>query len=136
MRRGSPDPWIRGCLTLGTARKENYQGSLQLSFTQYNQENTRPNNVPPLVLTIRFGAGRARSDVFDGPGGDGFSEVKKNFGFCFRRSVIKIKKITPAAPHHRKVSAPRPPLRSRYPPCPTTTLIPRIFRVAVSFYGN
>ena len=35
------------------------------------------------------------------------------------------------APHHRKVSAHRPPLRSRKPPFPTTTLTPRIFRIVL-----
>ena len=32
------------------------------------------------------------------------------FGFCLRRSLTEVKQISLAAPHHRKVSAPRPPL--------------------------
>ena len=57
-----------------------------------------------------FGAGRARSDVFDGPAWRGVSEVKRTFAFCFRCSLPEVKQISPTAPHHRKVSAPRPPL--------------------------
>ena len=63
------------------------------------------------VLSPPLRCGRARSDVFDGPACRGISEVKRTFGFCFRSSVVEVKKISPAAPHHRKVSAPRPPLR-------------------------
>ena len=66
------------------------------------------------IANLRFGAGRARSDVFDGPAWRGFSEVKRTFGFCFRCSILEVKQISPAAPHHRKVFAPRPPLRSRH----------------------
>ena len=56
------------------------------------------------------------SDVFDGPAWRGVSEVKRIFGFCFRCSLPEVKKITLAAPHHRKVSAPRPPLSTRNQP--------------------
>ena len=64
----------------------------------------------------RFWALCARSDVFDGPACRGFPEVKRTFGFCFRCSVVEVKKISPAAPHHRKVSAPPPPLRLKTQP--------------------
>ena len=53
-------------------------------------------NIPHWILIFRFGAGRARSDVFDGPAWRGVSEVKRTFGFCFRCSVVEVNKISPA----------------------------------------
>ena len=64
----------------------------------------------------RFWALCARSDVFDGPACRGFSEVKRTFAFCFRCSLTEVKQISLAAPHHRKVSAPHPPLRLKTQP--------------------
>ena len=75
-----------------------------------------PKNIPHRILIYRFGSGRARSDVFAGPACRGFSEMKRMFGFCFRCSILEVKQISPAAPHHRKVSAPRPPLRLKTQP--------------------
>ena len=80
------------------------------------EQSTTARGCPHWFCPHRFGAGRARSDVFDGPAWRGVSEVKRTFGFCLRRSVVEVKKISPAAPHHRKVSAPRPPLRLKTQP--------------------
>ena len=81
-------------------------GLSNLNRTKYHSEGLSP--------PVR--CGRARSDVFDGPACRGISEVKRTFGFFFRCSVVEVKKISPAAPHHRKVSAPRPPLRLKTQP--------------------
>ena len=66
----------------------------------------------PTLLTRLPASVRAEfaSDVFDGPAWRGSSETKRTFAFCFRRSLTEVKQISLAAPHHRKVSAPRPPL--------------------------
>ena len=87
----------------------------QTRLTLPEQSTTARALFPP-VLFPPLRCGRARSDVFDGPACRGFPEVKRTFGFCFRCSVVEVKKISPAAPHHRKVSAPRPPLRLKTQP--------------------
>ena len=78
--------------------------------------------------------------------------------FALSRSVVEVKKISPAAPHHRKVSATHPPLRLKtqpkshsptafaatsssfhHSPTPSLThsLTPsKIFRKEFSFLGN
>ena len=92
--------------------------SLRLPPTQNSKLSTPslPRKYSALNSHFTLQCGRARSDVFDGPACRGFPEVKRTFGFCFRSSVVEVKKISPAAPHHRKVSAPRPPLRLKTQP--------------------
>ena len=68
------------------------------------------NLVNPVFTQFPLRCGRARSDVFDGLAWRGVSEVKRTVAFCFRWSLAEEKQISLAAPHHRKVSAPRPPL--------------------------
>ena len=85
-------------------------------LSNLNRTKHHSDGLSPPVLSPPLRCGRARSDVFDGPACCGTSEVKRTFGFCFRCSVVEVKKISPAAPHHRKVSAPRPPLRLKTQP--------------------
>ena len=85
-------------------------------LSNLNRTKRHSEGQSPPVLSPPLRCGRARSDIFDGPAWRGVSEVKRTFGFCLRRSVVEVKKISPAAPHHRKVSAPRPPLRLKTQP--------------------
>ena len=66
-------------------------GLSNLNRTKYHSEG-----LSPPVLSPPLRCGRARSDVFDGPACRGFPEVKRTFGFCFRSSVVEVKKISPA----------------------------------------
>ena len=66
-------------------------GLSNLNRTKYHSEGQSP---PVLSPPLR--CGRARSDVFDGPACRCTSEVKRTFGFCFRCSVVEVKKISPA----------------------------------------
>ena len=81
------------------------------------------NLVNPVFTQFPLRCGRARSDVFDGLAWRGVSEVKRTVAFCFRWSLPEEKQISLAAPHHRKVSAPRPPLSAPHAitqPTPST----------------